>query len=217
MVRAVATTVALALAGTASAAPARRAGPAAPLEVTQAFFQALHAGDVGRAARLAEGNARPAIAAMVRSAKAHRELEAAVAKRFGRDEAARVGYGNRVQSEVKALLGAQEIVQGDEAEVVTLDGRTMATLKRVKSAWKVELDDDALTKDGQARLAREADATVAAARAVVPAIRAGRYRDAPAALRDFRARVAAKLGVPPPPDVDDEGGEEGGDDGGVDL
>jgi hypothetical protein len=192
----------------AFAAPARPPpAEASPAEVTRAFYRALHAGDAAAAARLADGDARPVVEAFVRSARAHRDVEAALARRFGPAAAARVGYGNRVQSEVKALLGAEDVIEGDEAQVVTVDGRPLATLKRVEGRWKLELDDAVLTPQGQARVRAEARAAEAAAKTVVAGVRRGKYPDAGAAARDFQRRAGLPEDRPGP----------GAQDGGVDL
>jgi hypothetical protein len=164
--------------------------PGSPLDVTRSFYRALHAGDAAKAARLTAGNTKPSLEAFVRIARAHRDLEAAVARRFGRDEAGLVGYGSRVQAEAKALLGAEEEIDGDEARVTSLDGRILATLRRVGKAWKVELDELVVTPGGAARLSKTAAATEAEERRVVAGIRAGKYADAESAVLDFQQRVA---------------------------
>jgi hypothetical protein len=203
---------ALALALALHAAPAAP-GAAGPLDVTRAFYKAVHGGDAAAATRLVPAAVRPALASWVRLGEAHRRLEAAIAQRFGEREAGLVGYGDKVQAEVKALLGASERIAGDAAEVVSLDGRVLATLKRTRQGWKVELDDALASAAGRERLAREAGAAERAARRVAQGLRAGRYDDALAALRDFRREVAAALGEPLPP----EGAPAAPGDGGVDL
>lgn len=205
MFRALVAAVALLSSGTAAAwpwyrSPAPAEEPAkplkdGPLEVTRAFYKALHAGDATKAAKLTAGDARPALAAYVRLARAHRQLEAAVAKRFGDEEAALVGYGNRVQSEVKALLGATEEIDGDEARVTTVDGRTLATLRKVGNRWKVELQDAVAGAEGRRRITRSAAATESEAKRVMDGIRAGKYSDAESAVRDFQTRVAKATGA----------------------
>jgi hypothetical protein len=202
---AAAAVVALSLPSTSLAAPAGRR-PASPLAVTRAFYRALHAGDPAGAARLVHGDGRPVLDAFVRGARAHRRVEAAVAQRFGREAAGLVGYGNRVQAEVKALLGAGEDIDGDEATVSALDGGTLATLKRVGAAWKLELDDELLSPAGKARVAREARAAEAAARTVVAGLRGGRYPDAGAAVRDFRSRARLPGASPPADPAEDPRG-----------
>jgi hypothetical protein len=91
---------------------------------------------------------------------------------------------------VKSLLGAEEEIEGDEARVTSVDGRILATLRRVGKAWKVELDELVATPGGAARLSKTAAATEAEARRVVAGIRAGKYEDAESAVRDFQQRVA---------------------------
>lgn len=174
--------------------------PGGPLEVTRSFYRALHAGDAAKAAQLAAGDTKASLRAYVRLARAHRDLEAAVVRRFGRDEAGLVGYGNRVQAEVKSLLGASEEIAGDEARVTSLDGRILATLRRVGKSWKVELDDIVARPGGSARLAKNAALTEAEARRVAAGIRAGRYADAEAAVRDFQLRVAKATSASQPED-----------------
>jgi hypothetical protein len=176
-----------------NAQPTRKGG--GPLEVTRSFFRALHAGDAAKAAQLAAGDTKASLQAYVRLARAHRDLEAAVARRFGREEAGVVGYGNKVQAEVKSLLGASEEIEGDQARVTSMDGKILATLRRVGKAWKVELEDTVATPGGSARLARSAALTEAEARRVAAGIRAGRYADAETAVRDFQERVARASGA----------------------
>lgn len=210
MFRALVAALALLTAGSAAAWPWYRSPPPTeepakplkdgPLEVTREFYRLLHAGDAAKAAKLALGDAKPALAAYVRLARAHRQLEAAVAKRFGRDEAALVGYGNKVQSEVKALLGATEEIDGDEAVVLSLDGRALASLRKVGTRWKVELQHGASTAAGRERISKSAAATEGEARRVTEGIRAGKYRDAEAAVRDFQTRVAKVAGAAAEPD-----------------
>jgi hypothetical protein len=185
-------------AGAGPRSPVETADPSAstapksegPLDVTRSFYRALHAGDAVKAAQFTAGNSKASLQAYVRIARAHRELEAAVARKFGREEAGIVGYGNRVQAEVKALIGAEEEIDGDEARVTSLDGRVLATLRRVGKSWKVELDDLVVTPSGAARLTKAAAATEAEERRVVAGIRAGKYEDAESAVRDFQRRVA---------------------------
>jgi hypothetical protein len=213
MSRAIFVAVALLVAESASAWPWYRSPSPAedpppkplkngPLEVTREFYKALHAGDAAKAAKLAVGDAKPALSAYVRLARAHRQLEEAVAKKFGQEEAALVGYGNKVQSEVKALLGATEEIDGDEARVTGEDGRILAALRKIGGRWKVELQDSISTEAGKRRIAKGAAATESEARRVMAGVRAGRYPDAESAVRDFQLRVAKATGEP---EVDDGG------------
>ena len=48
-----------------------------------------------------------------------------------------VGYGRKLQAEIKGLLGATAEIEGDRARVAGLDGTTISTLRRVRGAWKV--------------------------------------------------------------------------------
>jgi hypothetical protein len=186
------------------------AAPGGPLAAARGFYQALHAGDARRAASFAAGDVQPALASFVKLSAAHRTLEAALAERFGAEAASLVGYGNKVQAEVKALLAAQEELDGKGgARVAALDGSTLATLKQVKGAWKVELDAAYATPDGQARLAREATANEEAARLVGDRVRGGKYEDPRAAIRDYQEAVAVRLGGEAPPPAPARPEEEG--------
>jgi hypothetical protein len=194
MTRPLAIAAALLAAAVVGAAPAR-----GPLEVTRAFYRAVHAGNAVAATKLVAPDVRPALASWVRLGEAHRRLETAIAGRFGEQEAARVGYGNKVQAEVKALLGASERIAGAQAEVVAVDGRVLASLKRTRDGWKVELDDALASEEGRTRLAQEAEAAERAGRLVARRLGQGEYEDAAAALREFRQRVAAATGEARPP------------------
>ena len=182
----------------AVSAPARGAPKnAGPLDVTREFYKALHAGNARTAAKLtANDDAEAVMKSFVRISRSYRELEAAIAKRFGAEAAGDVGYGRKVQAEIKGLLGATAEIEGDRARVAGLDGATITTLRRVRGAWKVELEDLLETAEGRAAFAAQAQATSGASKQVIAAIKAGKYATSRAAVDDFEARVArAAAGV----------------------
>ncbi|HET7752324.1 MAG TPA: hypothetical protein VFK85_00325 [Anaeromyxobacteraceae bacterium] len=190
-----------------AATPAPRGAPAArsiePLDVTREFYKALHAGNARAAAKLTSASdAEPVLRSFVQISRSYRTLEEALAKRFGPEAAEQVGYGRKVQSEIKALLGATVEIDGDTARVAGLDGHTITTLKNVRGVWRVELEEALETADGRAAFAAQARATEGAAKKVVPRIRSGKYSTPRAAVDDFEAQVAraaagVRGGMPP--------------------
>lgn len=194
-------TLALLLVLVASAttpALARGASTAAdPLDVTREFYKALHAGNARTAAKLtANDDAEAVMKSFVRISRSYRELEAAIARRFGAEAASDVGYGRKVQAEIKGLLGATVEIEGDHARVAGLDGETISTLRKVRGAWKVELEDLLETAEGRAAFAAQAKATSGASKQVIAGLKAGKYATSRAAVDDFEARVArAAAGV----------------------
>ncbi len=190
---------ALALA-TACAAPRGQGRPsghpaaaASPLEVARAFYGALHGGDAEGAARLVGSpHGRSATESFVKLAKAYRELESAVAERFGADAARAVGYADRIAAEDEALGRATAEVSGEEA-TVTSGGRTLATLRKVGGAWRVQLEEGLATERGRAGLALEADASSRAAARLAPAIRGGLFDEPEDALEAFRNEVSLSM------------------------
>jgi hypothetical protein len=185
--------------GASSAAPA-----AEPLDVTREFYKALHAGKARAAAKLtaAGEDAEPALRSFVQISRSYRSLEEALAKRFGPEGAEQVGYGRKVQSEIKALLAATVEIEGETARVAALDGHTITTLRNVGGAWRVELEEALETPEGRAAFAVQARATEGAAKQVVPRIRTGKYATARAAVDDFENRIAraaagVRRGMPP--------------------
>ena len=189
--------------------PAAVAADATPVEVTRAFYRALHARDATAAGRLvatAQGGA--AAASFIELAAAYQSLEATLRERFGDSAARAVGYAERVAAEERALQEATEAVSGEQATVTAGDHR-LAALRRVGGAWRVVLDE-ALTSDaGLAALAAEAGASRRAVERVAPAIRAGLFDDPEDALEAFRNEVSVAMGGgspelprparPPPP------------------
>ncbi|HYS83200.1 MAG TPA: hypothetical protein VEM76_21030 [Anaeromyxobacteraceae bacterium] len=181
---------ALALAGAASCAGGRPRTPAAdpsatPLEVTRAFYRALHQGDATSAAQLIDlPEAGRATGSFVEMARAFETLENAIVERFGRAGAAVVGYAERVAAEDEALRTARAEVRGDTATVLA-DHNPLARLRRVNGSWRLALDEALSTEIGLATLARQADASAAAAERVVPFIRAGLFADPRDALEAF--------------------------------
>jgi hypothetical protein len=182
--------VALTLAGAASCAGGRprptAADPSAtPLEVTRAFYRALHQGDASAAAELVDlPEAGRATTSFVEMARAYETLENALAERFGRAAAGVVGYAARVAAEEQALRSAHAEVRGDTATVLA-DDSTLARLRRVNGAWRLALDEELSTEVGLATLGRQADAVATAAQRVAPAIRAGLFPDPQDALEAF--------------------------------
>jgi hypothetical protein len=192
------------VAGIGATVEVAAAAPSAdPLDVTRDFYKALHAGDARAAAKLtAAADAEPVLRSFVRISKSYRALEAALAKRFGADAAEQVGYGRKVQDEVKALLGATAEIEGDTARVAALDGQTITTLRKVKGAWRVELEDTLDTAEGRAAFTAQAQATEEASKQVVARIREGKYTSPRVAVDDFEARIAraaagVRRGTPP--------------------
>jgi hypothetical protein len=183
-----------ALASCAGARPQPGAEEGTPVAVTRAFYGALHAGDAAGAARLAEGpHAGEVTAAFVEMAHAYSTVERALAARFGPDAARAVGYAERVKAEDEALRTARAEVKGDAATVLS-DDHPMATLRRVRGAWRVELEDALLSGQGLAALAGEARASATAAEKVAPAIRGGLFDDAENALEAFRDELELARG-----------------------
>jgi hypothetical protein len=187
---AVAATLTLTLAGAASCAGRRPRSAAAdpsatPLEVTRAFYRALHQGDASAAAELVDlPEAGRATTSFVKMARAYETLENALAERYGRAAAGVVGYAERVAAEDEALRSAHAEVHGDAATVLA-DGSTLARLHRVKGAWRLALDEALSTDVGLAALGRQADAIATAAERVTPAIRGGLFPDPQDALEAF--------------------------------
>jgi len=187
------TRFAVALALTAAAACAsERPRPAAtdpgatPLEVTRAFYRALHRGDAPAAAQLVDlPEAVRATTSFIKMARAFETLEDAVAARFGREAAGVVGYARRVAAEDEALRSARDEVRGDTATVLA-DDSPLARLRRVKGAWRVALDEALSSEAGLAALGRQADASAVAAEHVAVAIRGGLFEDVQDALEAFR-------------------------------
>jgi enoyl reductase-like protein len=201
LLAAVAMAVVAAIGGAVEVAVA--APPADPLDVTREFYKALHAGDARAAAKLTTAvDAEPVLRSFVRISKSYRALEAALAKRFGADAAEQVGYGRKVQDEVKALLGATAEIEGDMARVAALDGQTITTLRKVKGAWRIELEDALDTAEGRAAFSAQAQATEDASKQVVSRVREGKYATPRTAVDDFEARIAraaagVRRGAPP--------------------
>ncbi len=200
--------VALALAVVASCAggrprPAETDPGATPLEVTRAFYRALHHGDAPVAAQLVDlPEAARAATSFVKMAHAFETLEAAVAARFGREAAGVVGYTQRVAAEDEELRSARDEVRGDTATVLA-DDSPLARLRRVKGTWRIALDDALSSEAGLAALGHQADATAVAAERVAVAIRGGLFPDAQDALEAFRnetelAEQGATSDLPPP-------------------
>lgn len=197
LVAAAALGLALACAGTGGARRPQLepAAPAAsPLEVTRAFYVALHGGDAEAAAKLVGSpNARSATQSFVSLANAYHELELAVVERFGPEAARAVGYRERIAAEDEALRAATVRESGEDAVVTSVGGQTLATLRKVDGSWRVLLDDALSTEGGTAALALEAAASSEAASRVAPAIRHGLF-DAPEdALEAFRNEVSVGL------------------------
>ncbi len=201
LLAAAALALALACAGPGARRPeGTPAAPASsPLEVTRAFYGALHGGDAEAAAKLVGSpNARPATHAFVRLANAYHELELAVTERFGPEAARAVGYGERIAAEDEALRAATARESGEDAVVTSAGGQTLATLRKVGGAWRVLLEDALSTERGTAALTLEAAASWEAASRVAPAIRHGLF-DAPEdALEAFRNEVSVALQRGPP-------------------
>jgi hypothetical protein len=178
--------LALALACAHGQAARDGAGAGGPLDVTRAFYGALHAGDAAAAAALvASPNASFATASFVKLARAYQQLESALREKFGPDAARTVGYARRVQAEDEALRDAEAAVDGDRA-LVSSGEQTLATLRRVNGAWRVLLEDALTTEEGLAALRLEADATLEATGRVVPAIRGGLFDGPEDAVEAFR-------------------------------
>lgn len=197
--RASAAAALLALAACAAGRPRPpAAAEAAPLEVTRAFYRALHAGDAASAARLVDGpRAGEATAAFVQLARAYEALEQAMVARFGREAGRAVGYAERVAAEEDALRSARAEVEGDRAAVLSGE-RPLAVLRRVDGAWKVVLEEALAGEQGLAALEREAEASAAAAEKVAPAVRGGLFDSVADALEAFRNEVEiARGGVAP--------------------
>jgi hypothetical protein len=189
--------IAMACAARSRVAPAPGEGtPGAvgsPLEVTRAFYGALHAGDADGAARLvASPNADAATASFVKLAKAYEDLERALRDRFGPEAAHAVGYADRVAAEDDALRAAEASVRDDEA-LVTAGDHTLATLRRVGGAWRVVLEDALTSEQGLRTLVLEADSARDAAERVAPAIRGGLYDGPEDALEAFRSEMALRI------------------------
>ncbi len=164
---------------------------ASPLDVARAFYDALHGGDAEGAAKLAGSpNARPATDSFVKLANAYRDLEGAVAERFGSEAARAVGYRDRVAAEHEALRQAKERVKGGEATVTDGD-KLLATLRKVNGAWRVVLEEALSTERGVAGLALEAEASRKAVARVSPSIRQGLFDGPEDALEAFRNEVTA--------------------------
>jgi hypothetical protein len=179
----------LALAAAASCAggprPAATAPAATPLQVTRAFYRALHQGDASAAAQLVDPpEAGRATTSFVKLARAFETLENAMAARFGREAAGVVGYAERVAAEDEALRSAREEVRGDTATVLA-DDSPLGRLRRVKGAWRLTLEEALSTAAGLGALDRKADASAAAAERVAAAIRGGLFADADDALEAF--------------------------------
>lgn len=175
-------------------ARARPAAAATPVEVTRAFYQALHAGDAAGAARLVDGpHAAEAAAAFVTLARAYQELEQALVAKFGPDAAHAVGYADRVAAEDRAVASARAEVEGDRATVLHED-HPLATLHRVDGAWRVVLEEDLSTEQGVAALTEEARASAAAAERVTPAIRGGLFDDPENAVEAFQSELEVGRG-----------------------
>lgn len=193
-----------ACAGGAARVSAPAAEPSTPVEVTRAFYRALHAGDARSAGRLvASARGDAAAAAFVEKAAAYQRLEAALRDRFGDAAARAVGYDERVAAEERALRAAQEEVRGEVATVADGEHR-LASLRRVGSEWRVVLDEALTSEAGIVALASDAVASRRAAERVVPAIRAGLFDDPEDALEAFRNEVAIASGggsseLPRPP------------------
>ncbi len=166
----------------------------APLDVTRAFYAALHAGDARRAASLVDAsNAVSVTASFVKISRAYADLESAVRDRFGAEAARTIGYAARVAAEDEALSVAEEDRQGDRALIRSGD-RTLARLRLVAGTWRIALEDELVTERGAAALALEAEASRQAAAEVVPVIRGGLF-DAPEdALQAFRNEFEAQMG-----------------------
>lgn len=185
-----------ACAGARSRSPAP--GEGTPVEVASAFYRALHAGDAPGAARLVDGpRAGEATAAFVSMARAYEQLEQALTARFGREAARAVGYAERVAAEDEALQSARAEVQGDTATVLS-DDRPLATLRRVKGAWRVVLEEALSSDEGLTALGAEAEASAAASSRVAPAIRGGLFDDPEDALEAFRNEVEVARGSAAP-------------------
>lgn len=165
--------------------PAAADPSAAPLEVTRAFYRALHHGDASAAAELVDlPEASRATTSFVKMARAFETLEIALVERFGRAAAGVVGYAERVAAEDEALRSARAEVRGDAATVLA-DDSPLARLRRVKGAWRLALDEALSTEAGLETLGRQADASAAAAERVAPAIRGGLFPDPQDALEAF--------------------------------
>jgi hypothetical protein len=211
--RALALGLALAGAGCAAARGAKAApqddGAASPVEVTRAFYSALHAFDApGAAALVASPSAARATAAFVAMARAYESVERALQARYGR-EVEGVGYDARVAAERAALAEARARVEGDGA-TVTGKGPALATLRRTPEGWRVLLDDALGTEEGLAALEREAEASRRAAERVVPAIQGGLFDTPEDALQAFRNELASG-GASEPPDLPSAPPEPGGE------
>lgn len=167
------------------ARPEATAPAPTPLQVTRAFYRALHQGDASAAAQLVDPpEAGRATTSFVKLARAFETLENAVAARFGREVAGVVGYAERVAAEDEALRSAREEVRGDTATVLA-DDSPLARLRRVKGAWRLTLEEALSTAAGLGALDRQADASAAAAERVAAAIRGGLFADAEDALEAF--------------------------------
>lgn len=195
--RALAAAAVVALACAGAGAPGREGGgvaPAAsPLDVTRAFYAALHGGDAQGAAKLVGSpRALSATESFVKLALAYRDLELAVRERFGPDAARTVGYADRIAAEDEALRRATAQVKGDDA-TIRANGETLALLRRMDGAWRIQLEDAFATESGMAGLVREAEASTEAAARVAPAIRQGLFDGPEDALEAFRNEVSLRM------------------------
>lgn len=194
---------AAALAAALACAGARPRPEAAesPVEVTRAFYRALHARDAAAAAALVDGpRAREAADAFVRMSSAYASLEQALTARFGPGAAREVGYAERVAAEEDALRGARAEV-GDDTATVFSEDDPLATLRRAGGRWRIALREALASGDGLSALAGEAAASAAAAERVAPAVRGGLFDSAGDAVEAFRSELeVAREGAPGAPD-----------------
>jgi hypothetical protein len=198
-------------AGARAPAPPPQDDPAAtPVEVTRAFYAALHGFDAPRAAALVASPSAPrATAAFVTMARAYESVERALQARYGRAVEG-VGYDARVAAENAALMEARAQVDGDAA-TVTGRGMGLASLRRTPGGWRVLLDDALGTEAGLAALERDAEASRRAAERVVPTIQGGLFDDPDDALQAFRNELASGSSGEAP-DLPDGPQERGGPD-----
>lgn len=189
----------------AAGAAGRRAGEGAPgatpLGAARAFFAAVHALDGEGAARhLDSPRARAIGGALVRLAGAYRDLERALARRFGPAAEEAVGFGARRAAEERELAEAREEVDGDRA-VIRAGGREVVHLRRRDGAWRVEPGPGLAAPGGAESLAHQAEAARAAVDRVAPVVAAGLVDDLGAALQLFRNELARQAGeAAPEPD-----------------
>ncbi|MBI5070444.1 MAG: hypothetical protein HZB56_19605 [Deltaproteobacteria bacterium] len=190
-----------ALLAVALAAPAAgAAGPGTPTDVASRFYAAIHRFDAAGAAALASGKEAPRIlSSFVELSRAYARLEEAVARRFGPEEASRVGYGAKSRAEALGFLAAHDEIDGDRARVVGADGRTLASLTRVKGQWRVDLVAALNLADGVEALERDARAAARASEVVIRGLAAGHFQAPAEALADFEARTARAVRAAPRP------------------